>query len=162
MADRVITYSILESWLNNQSLQPPVETIRDAVELLKEQSQCENCAIAIEDRQMVVRCKDCKHRDPEDKKCDCGHDIHWQLPRPDNWFCADGERAKTLNVGTTKMTKKQKEKFKQVILAKIDERERMGYDCLTDSDVKDILDELDRKRIPYTKEDLINVGLCKE
>lgn len=40
----------------------------------------------------VVRCKDCKHRDPEDRKCDCGHDILWQLPRDDNWFCADGER----------------------------------------------------------------------
>ena len=40
----------------------------------------------------VVRCKDCKHRDPEDKKCDSGHDIQWQLPRQDDWFCADGER----------------------------------------------------------------------
>ena len=40
----------------------------------------------------LVRCKDCIHRDPEDFKCDCGHDIHWELPRPDDWFCADGER----------------------------------------------------------------------
>ena len=40
----------------------------------------------------VVRCKDCKHRDPEDGKCDCGHDILWQLPRGDNWYCADGKR----------------------------------------------------------------------
>ena len=40
----------------------------------------------------IIRCKDCKHRDPEDKKCDCGHDILWQLPRDDNWFCADAER----------------------------------------------------------------------
>jgi hypothetical protein len=40
----------------------------------------------------LVRCKDCKHRDPEDKKCDCGHGILWQLPRDDNWFCADGKR----------------------------------------------------------------------
>ena len=40
----------------------------------------------------IVRCKDCKHRDPEDKKCDCGHDILWQLPRRDNWYCADAER----------------------------------------------------------------------
>lgn len=40
----------------------------------------------------VVRCKDCKHRDPEDKKCDFGHDIIWQLPRRDDWYCADGER----------------------------------------------------------------------
>ena len=39
----------------------------------------------------VVYCKDCKHRDPEDRKCDCGHDIQWQLPRQDNWYCADGE-----------------------------------------------------------------------
>jgi len=40
----------------------------------------------------IVRCCDCKHRDPEDKKCDCGHDIQWQLPRQDDWFCADAER----------------------------------------------------------------------
>ena len=44
------------------------------------------------DAMPVVRCKDCKHRDPEDKKCDCGHAIQWQLPRDDDWFCADGER----------------------------------------------------------------------
>lgn len=37
-------------------------------------------------------CKDCSHRDPEDKKCDCGHDIQWQLPREDNWYCADFEK----------------------------------------------------------------------
>lgn len=40
----------------------------------------------------LIRCKDCKHRDPEDKKCESGHGILWQLPRPDDWFCADGER----------------------------------------------------------------------
>ena len=40
----------------------------------------------------IVRCGECKHRDPEDKKCDCGHDIIWQLPRDDDWFCADAER----------------------------------------------------------------------
>ena len=40
----------------------------------------------------IVRCKDCKHRDPEDKKCDCGHAILWQLPRQDDWYCADAER----------------------------------------------------------------------
>ena len=40
----------------------------------------------------LIRCGECKHRDPEDKKCDCGHDIVWQLPRDDNWFCGDGQR----------------------------------------------------------------------
>ena len=40
----------------------------------------------------IVRCGECRHRDPEDKKCDCGHDIIWQLARDDNWYCADAER----------------------------------------------------------------------
>lgn len=40
----------------------------------------------------IGTCKDCKHRDPEDKKCDCGHSIVWQTPRPDNWYCADFEK----------------------------------------------------------------------
>lgn len=40
----------------------------------------------------IVTCGECRHRDPEDKKCDCGHDIIWQLPRGDNWYCADAEK----------------------------------------------------------------------
>ena len=68
----------------------PILTIDDAVselmdrhyDRLKEQEEIKK----------LVRCNECKHRDPEDHKCDCGHDILWQLPRSDNWFCADGER----------------------------------------------------------------------
>ena len=30
-----------------------------AVKLLKAENSCENCAIAIEDRQRVIRCQDC-------------------------------------------------------------------------------------------------------
>lgn len=40
----------------------------------------------------IVTCKDCKHRDPEDKFCDCGHAIKWSSPREDNFFCADAIR----------------------------------------------------------------------
>ena len=40
----------------------------------------------------IIRCGECRHRDPEDKKCDCAHDIIWQLARDDNWYCADAER----------------------------------------------------------------------
>lgn len=40
----------------------------------------------------IIRCGECKHRDPEDHKCDCGHFILWQLPRDDKWYCADAER----------------------------------------------------------------------
>lgn len=38
----------------------------------------------------IVRCKDCIHRDPEDKKCDCGC---WHMPFTveDNDFCSRGE-----------------------------------------------------------------------
>lgn len=35
------------------------EVMETALELLK-QDGCENCAMAIEDRQMVIRCKDCR------------------------------------------------------------------------------------------------------
>lgn len=39
----------------------------------------------------VVHCKDCKHRDPEDERCDCGC---WHTPftTNDNDFCSYGER----------------------------------------------------------------------
>lgn len=40
----------------------------------------------------IVTCKDCKHRDSEDKFCDCGHMIKWSSPREDGWYCADAER----------------------------------------------------------------------
>lgn len=43
----------------------------------------------------IVRCKNCAHRDPETKKCDCGgHEmiLGTFLPMPDDYFCADGER----------------------------------------------------------------------
>ena len=41
----------------------------------------------------IVRCKDCKHRDPEDRKCDCGG-VERQgctLPVSDDYFCMFGE-----------------------------------------------------------------------
>lgn len=43
----------------------------------------------------IVPCDECVHRDPEDKRCDCGgHEwvIGKILPVKDDFFCADGER----------------------------------------------------------------------
>ena len=42
----------------------------------------------------LVRCKDCRHRDPEDKKCDSGalERAGCLFPVDDDYFCADGER----------------------------------------------------------------------
>ena len=50
---------------------------KDALELLKEQSQ-------------IVRCKDCKHSTDD---VDCPIWLNrWKLKESDNWFCADGEK----------------------------------------------------------------------
>lgn len=42
----------------------------------------------------VVRCKDCRHRDPEDNKCDSGEMERQGCPFPvhDDYFCAFGEK----------------------------------------------------------------------
>lgn len=44
--------------------------------------------------QNLVRCKDCRHRDPEDHKCDSGENERQGCPFKvaDNYFCAYGER----------------------------------------------------------------------
>ena len=42
----------------------------------------------------VVLCKDCRHRDPEDHKCDCGQleRAGCVFPVDDNYWCAHGEK----------------------------------------------------------------------
>ena len=76
------------------------ELVADALALLKDQQeQIEQMNFIygfvyggqVKEIKKLVRCNECRHRDPEDHKCDCGHDIQWQLPRADDWFCADGE-----------------------------------------------------------------------
>ena len=50
----------------------------------------------VERDEEIVRCKECKHRDPEDKRCDCGC---WHNPftTNDNDFCSYGERRTDAN-----------------------------------------------------------------
>lgn len=45
----------------------------------------------------VVLCKDCRHRDPEDNKCDCGQleRAGCVFPVDDNYWCAHGEKGET-------------------------------------------------------------------
>lgn len=48
-----------------------------------------------EDVVRIVRCKDCIHRDPEDKKCDCSFQARGGMfPMDDNDFCSYGEKVK--------------------------------------------------------------------
>ena len=50
-----------------------------------------------EDVVQVVRCKDCIHRDPEDKKCDCSFQARGGIfPMDDNDFCSYGEGRKNI------------------------------------------------------------------
>lgn len=44
----------------------------------------------------IVTCGECKHRDPEDKKCDCGifERQGCIFPVADDYFCKYGERRK--------------------------------------------------------------------
>lgn len=70
------------------------QTISDTLSLLKEQNICENCAIAIEDRQPVVRCKDCWKREFDN----CPFYEYSMVVQEDNFFCADGEKMIQPNV----------------------------------------------------------------
>lgn len=59
--------------------------------LLKENNECENCATAIEDRQLVIKCKDCKHHRITNKTSFCTkNDGIWY----NDDFCSKGERKK--------------------------------------------------------------------
>lgn len=75
--------------LNNNGYGRWCEAIQKAVFLLKEQENCENCAIAIEDRQPIVRCKDCQwfHQAFKNEGRCIKHDNDFH---DTDWFCADG------------------------------------------------------------------------
>lgn len=47
------------------------------------------------DARPVIYCKDCRHRDPEDHKCDCGQleRAGCVFPVDDEYFCAYGEES---------------------------------------------------------------------
>ena len=76
-----------------------LELMENVLELLEEQDNCENCAIAIEDRQHVVRCKDCKYWEEHHKwvRPEGGSYVAPKCNRlmkqtRSNWYCADGKR----------------------------------------------------------------------
>ena len=62
-------------------------TVRHILEMNK-------CSYTAADVRPVVLCKECRHRDPEDRKCDSGEMERQGCPFKvaDNYFCAYGER----------------------------------------------------------------------
>jgi len=49
--------------------------------------------------------------------------------------------------------------LRDIILAKCDERERMGFNHLNDSDIMDILEECERKNIHVTRKEIEQLGM---
>ncbi len=49
--------------------------------------------------------------------------------------------------------------LRDIIIAKCDERERMGFDHLNDSDITSILEECERKNIPVTRKEIEQLGM---
>ena len=101
---RISEMDEIEDWLfeiatgtqilgREHSYEKDSELANKCLSILKEQDNCENCAIAIEDRQPVIRCKDCEFRgakiNSEYNKCE-----RLDVIRSNEWFCADGERKK--------------------------------------------------------------------
>lgn len=46
----------------------------------------------LRDQPEIIRCKNCKHRDPEDHKCDHHWHAYSPIPVDDDFWCAYGER----------------------------------------------------------------------
>ena len=92
--DKIISYlndEIEECGDCDVYYQPVVYGTRLGLEYSK--SLVETAEIA--DVVRVVRCKDCIHRGPEDKKCDCSFQAKGGVfPMDDNDFCSYGERKK--------------------------------------------------------------------
>ena len=78
-----------------------IEMLIVANALMNEHNDCENCAIAIEDRQPVIRCKECINcvEEPNGELyCDIlavGYEPLGSKKVNADWFCADGERKET-------------------------------------------------------------------
>ena len=56
-------------------------------------SLCAKAGCEVKNVRPVVLCKNCRHRDPEDRKCDCGQleRAGCEFPVDDDYFCAYGE-----------------------------------------------------------------------
>lgn len=67
---------------------------RDVTGTIRTILKANHTELVLADVVPVVRCKDCRHRDPEDHKCDSGQPERQGCPLrvDDNYFCAYGER----------------------------------------------------------------------
>ena len=98
--DAMLAWSYMAQWREDKIVDAvkalpsaqPQDIARDIANIIENEKDMR--VIAKNAQTDIILCKDCKHRDPEDKKCDSGHFIRWQLPRDDDWFCADAERRK--------------------------------------------------------------------
>ena len=83
---RLIDAEVLANWIDG-SLR--LDTEHDYEEVARYIEECPTV-----DAVPVVRCRECRHRDPEDHKCESGEMERQGCPFPvdDDYFCKYGER----------------------------------------------------------------------
>lgn len=69
-----------------------IKALNMAIEALQKDIKRHEMVIRASERHLgIVRCKDCKYRDPEDERCDHGA-VNFLLRRTDDDYCSYGER----------------------------------------------------------------------
>ncbi len=83
---RLIDTEVLANWIDGSQR---LDTEHDYEEVARYIEECPTV-----DAVPVVRCRDCRHRDPEDHKCECGEMERQGCPFPvdDDYFCKYGAR----------------------------------------------------------------------
>ena len=84
----------IKKWLEEYGEEPSIRHYVELIDMAIEALQFVEHFDLLKEYQSlqeVVRCKDCKYRDPEDERCDHGA-VNFLLRRMDNDFCSYGER----------------------------------------------------------------------
>ena len=83
-----------KDYISRESAKRIVDNINTWSSGWREYAKLQMDSIPAADVVPVVRCKNCRHRDPEDHKCDSGQleRAGCVFPVDDDYFCAYGER----------------------------------------------------------------------
>lgn len=94
----------MAEYIEREAALKEFEKVCNVCMALVNKPMCGDCSVADTVRKVksipaadvrpVVFCKDCRHRDPEDHKCDCGQleRAGCVFPVDDDYFCAHGEK----------------------------------------------------------------------
>lgn len=92
-AKQTLTALLIETALNNTGFKTDASKVYEDIAKNRLDTWLYLVPVAADVRPVVL-CKDCRHRDPEDNKCDCGQleRAGCVFPVDDNYWCAHGEK----------------------------------------------------------------------